>query len=341
MLNAIVVLRLLAASQVLLSAAALAWSNNPLRVRLLGCTLALAIIAYLAIPMAAAEGASPAFLGLALTSELIPLLLLALAWTVFDDTPKVPKTLACIALAYVAAAVCVTLDRESVPILVFVVQFAKLAFACAAIYVVWRGREDDLVEARLKLRPAFIVALALAVAVVVCVELVSRWRVPAPLELIGMGALFTLAFAINLAFLKLNPAFTLLAPRADSIVPAPAQTSLPTDPLIAELLRLMTAQRLYAEHGLRIAQLAQRLRVSEHQLRRAINRQLGHRNFSQFINSYRLAEAARRLVSEPRTPVLTLALDVGFRSMSSFNTAFRAQFGTVPTAYRAKSLSNS
>ncbi|NIM18801.1 MAG: helix-turn-helix domain-containing protein, partial [Candidatus Latescibacteria bacterium] len=37
---------------------------------------------------------------------------------------------------------------------------------------------------------------------------------------------------------------------------------------------------------------------------------------------------------EPRTPVLTIALDVGFRSLSSFNTAFRAHYGKTPTGYR-------
>lgn len=340
MLNAITVLRLLAASQVLLSAAALAWSSNPTRVRILGAALSLAVVAYLVIPLAGAKGAWLTFLGLALASELIPLLLLAFAWAVFDDTPRFPKTLACVALAYVAAAVWVTVDRGSVPMVVFVVQFAKLALACAAIHVVWRGRDDDLIEARLKLRPVFIAALALAVVVVAGVELVARWRVPAQLEMIGMAALFTLSFAINLTFLKLNPGFALVAARPDDIPPS-VQPDSPTDPLIAELLRLMTEQRLYAEHGLRIGDLARRLEVPEHQLRRAINHRLGHRNFSQFINGYRLAEAARRLTSEPRTPVLTLALDVGFRSMSSFNTAFRAHFGTVPTAYRAKSLSNS
>ena len=183
---------------------------------------------------------------------------------------------------------------------------------------------------------AFMAGLALAVVVVVSVELVARWQVPALIEVVGMGVILLLSFAINLAFLKFNPAFALVATAAE-----PALQLRSPDPIIAELLRSMTEERLYAEHGLRIGELARRLKVSEHQLRRAINRQLGHRNFSQFINRYRLEEASQRLISEPRTPVLTLALDVGFRSMSSFNTAFRAQFGTAPTAYRARALSNS
>ncbi len=340
MMNAIAVLRLLAASQALLSAVAFASSRNPVRVRVLGSTLSLAVVAYLVMPIAVAGGAPLTFLALALVSELIPLLLLVFTWIVFDDGPKLPRALSGVALAYTAAAAWVTFERDTLPILVFIVQFAKLALVGVAAFVVWRGREHDLVEVRRQLRAAFIVALVVAVAVVASVELLSRWRVPTEVELIGMGALFALSFAINLAFLRLNPSFELVAAQANA-ASLPELPQPPMDPLIVELLRLMTDQRLYAEHGLRIGQLALRLGVSEHHLRRAINQQLGYRNFSQFVNNYRLEEAARRLTSEPRTPVLTLALDVGFRSMSSFNTAFRARYGTVPTAYRAESLSNS
>ena len=67
----------------------------------------------------------------------------------------------------------------------------------------------------------------------------------------------------------------------------------------------------------------------------------GRRNFNQFINRYRVEEAARRLVDEPRTPVLTIALDVGFRSISSFNTAFRAHYRKTPTDYRKSRLADS
>jgi len=335
MLTAIVVLRLLAASQVALSVAALASSSNPLRVRVMSTALAIGVVAYLVVPIAAEQGATMTVQVFALTAELIPLLLFGFTWSVFEDSPRLVRTLACAGFIYVAAALWVTLNRGSMPILPLVLQFAKLALAIAAIYVIWKGREEDLVEARLRLRPAFMAGLALAVVVVVSVELVARWHVPALIEVVGMGVILLLSFAINLAFLKFNPAFALVATAAK-----PALLRSP-DPIIAELLRSMTEERLYAEHGLRIGELARRLKVSEHQLRRAINRQLGHRNFSQFINRYRLEEAAQRLISEPRTPVLTLALDVGFRSMSSFNTAFRAQFGTAPTAYRARALSNS
>ena len=68
----------------------------------------------------------------------------------------------------------------------------------------------------------------------------------------------------------------------------------PTGPdaaLLAALSRLIDHDKVYREPDLSIASLAQKLDIPEYRLRRLINEQLGHRNFSAFINGYRLAEA--------------------------------------------------
>jgi len=103
----------------------------------------------------------------------------------------------------------------------------------------------------------------------------------------------------------------------------------------------MSDGQTYSDHNLRIADLAAKLKVPEYQLRRTINRSLGYQNFNQFVNRYRIEAAAGRLLAEPRTQVLTIALDVGFRSISSFNTAFRAQYQMTPTDYRKQPLTDS
>ena len=113
------------------------------------------------------------------------------------------------------------------------------------------------------------------------------------------------------------------------------------DPIIDELLRRMQDERLYADHDLRVASLADIVGIPEYQLRQKINQNLGYRNFNQFVNRYRIEEAGQRLVEDSRSPVLSIALDVGFRSISSFNTAFQTQYGVSPTKYRSDALSNS
>ncbi len=333
MTTAILVLRILAVSQVILAAAALAVSSNPGRTRLLGIVLMLGVISYLV--------SSPVFgyidlhVGpwLSLPADVVPPLLFFFTWDLFEDDRKPPLFVWVIAALYLVVALWLGLERgatnAAVDTWVLVpVQLTKLGFAIGAMFIVWRGRENDVVERRLKLRRVFAASIGIIVAAVVATELVTGWDVPELTELLGMAAIFVATLMINLAFLRLNPSFVLRDSRALAPV-LPEDTS-----LIDALNRVMSEERVYTDHDLRIADLAARLSVPEYQLRRTINRNLGHQNFNQFVNGYRVEAAARRLVDEPRTPVLTIALDVGFRSLSSFNTAFRAHYGKTPTQYR-------
>ena len=97
--------------------------------------------------------------------------------------------------------------------------------------------------------------------------------------------------------------------------------------------------KVYREPELSVASLSQKLDIGEHRLRHLINRQLGHRNFSAFINGYRLAEAEAALgdPAEAAVPILTIALDAGFGSIGPFNRAFKAHTGLTPTEYRRAS----
>ena len=98
----------------------------------------------------------------------------------------------------------------------------------------------------------------------------------------------------------------------------------------------MTVDRLYREPSLTIATLATRMGLPEHRLRKLINQGLGQRNFSSFLNAYRIADAKRALrdAASADTPVLTIAMDAGFQSLGPFNRAFKAGTGMTPTEYR-------
>ena len=340
MTTAILVLRILATSQVLLAATALVISSNPYRTRLLGIAVMLGVVSYLV--------SSPVFghinleVGpwLALPADAVPPLLFFFTWDLFEDDREPPLFVWLIAALYLVVALWVGLERgatnAAVNIYLLVpVQLTKLGFAIGAMFIVWRGRENDVVESRLKLRRVFAASIGVIVAAVVATELVTGWNVPELIELLGMAAIFIATLMLNLAFLRLNPSFVLRDSRALASVSS-EDTS-----LIDALNKLMSEDFAYTNHDLRIADLAATLKVPEYQLRRTINRSLGFQNFNQFINRYRVEEAARRLVNEPRAPVLTIALDVGFRSISSFNTAFRAHYKKTPTDYRKSRLADS
>lgn len=96
----------------------------------------------------------------------------------------------------------------------------------------------------------------------------------------------------------------------------------------------------WRREGLTIGQLAETLDVPEHRLRTTINRDLGHRNYSTFVNGYRI-EAAMRALSDPdreATTILEIAYETGFASLGPFNRAFRARTGQSPREFRAAHL---
>ncbi len=127
---------------------------------------------------------------------------------------------------------------------------------------------------------------------------------------------------------EVNPSVPEMAPESSEPVP---------EALLDQLTELMEEERVYREMGLTIGQLAVRLELPEYRLRRIINAGLGYRNFNDFLNTYRIREASQRLMdpAELDEAVLNIALDAGFRSLSSFNKAFKQAFAKTPTEYRA------
>ena len=60
----------------------------------------------------------------------------------------------------------------------------------------------------------------------------------------------------------------------------------------------------------------------------------------EYVRRRRLEVGAQRLVAQPRLPVLQVALSVGFGSTEAFGRAFKARFGSAPSAWRQDQVSN-
>ena len=104
----------------------------------------------------------------------------------------------------------------------------------------------------------------------------------------------------------------------------------------AKTLDQLMADGFYRTEKLTIKALAHALDLPEYRTRALINQHLGYRNFNEYINHLRVTEAAHRLHREPDTPVLNISLDVGYRTLSSFNRAFKDQLGCSPSEYRTQ-----
>lgn len=109
-----------------------------------------------------------------------------------------------------------------------------------------------------------------------------------------------------------------------------------SDPAVIERLEAHMAEaRPYLDANLTVDRLARQLGVPTRELSRALNEGLG-KNFFEFVNDYRIAEARRRLeTSEAGATILQLMYESGFNSKSVFNTAFKRATGMTPSAYRA------
>ena len=155
--------------------------------------------------------------------------------------------------------------------------------------------------------------------------------VPEVLEFLNACVLLAVATALCIHMLDIKGA-NILSRMAGPTPP----TSQVTSSLATQLVSLMENDRAFATDELTISSLADRLRTQPHKLRQVINVELGYRNFNSFINLYRIREVAHRLEQEEylSTPLLTLALDAGFRSLAPFNRSFKDQYGVTPSEYR-------
>ena len=105
--------------------------------------------------------------------------------------------------------------------------------------------------------------------------------------------------------------------------------------LKSKLLAFMNRECPYRNPELTLPQLAEQLDTTPHKLSEVLNRELGQ-TFYDFVNGYRVAEIRCRLVDSKSAHlnVLTLAMDAGFASKSTFNQAFKKLTGQTPSSYR-------
>ena len=228
----------------------------------------------------------------------------------------------------------------------------SLLFVLLAAWRIVAGLRDDLLEWRRRLRPVLAILAVVYAASLVLRDIFGDGSQPAAaassriLEAVFLAAL-SLAFglvALRAGRALTDPPVVETQPVDPGVAPmSAAETDPQDDALLARLLRSMQEEKVYRQEGFGLGTLVAALEVPEYRLRRLIHQRLGHRNFSSFVNEYRLAEAMAALADpgQAEVPILTIALDSGFQSIGPFNRAFKAQTGVTPTAYRKQAESRS
>lgn len=116
-----------------------------------------------------------------------------------------------------------------------------------------------------------------------------------------------------------------------------ATTEVTFDPAQLQALeQYLSASKIYRQPNLTLQQLASAMNLPARQISAMVNQGFS-RNFSDFINGYRVREAAQLLLAEPPPDnLLTLLYQVGFNSKSTFNLMFKREFNCTPSQYRVR-----
>lgn len=171
-----------------------------------------------------------------------------------------------------------------------------LVMIVSAVGTAWQGRDGDLIEARRRMRLTVILVTGGLALTVLTIELgVFRFGFDPQWRSLAEAAILIGTFALVVTMLSHRQG-DLFGPVQRDSSPQPQQQD---DRLAERLLAHMDSELSHRDEGLTIARLVAQLGEQEYRLRRTINQAMGHRNFAQFLNGYRLTEV-KRLSPIPR-----------------------------------------
>lgn len=223
--------------------------------------------------------------------------------------------------------------------IMLMVRIGMLGFALGGIWIAWRGRAADLIEERRSFRLAVVGAIGGFIMWIIFLEMFPSRDMNHDLrQMVTLPAILIATFIVSVGLYRFRSAELFAAP---DVAPQPVEQQ-PVAPsgLARRLQAVMADERAYRAEGFSIAALAAQLGEPEYRVRRAINGEMGFRNFTAFLNSFRLEEVCAALAdpAQQGVPILTIAIDAGFGSLGPFNRAFRDAEGMTPSEYRAARL---
>ncbi|WP_342070129.1 helix-turn-helix domain-containing protein [Yoonia algicola] len=125
------------------------------------------------------------------------------------------------------------------------------------------------------------------------------------------------------------------APPNDPSEPKYARSALTdahAEQLATRIRSAMTQDALYLDPNLSLQKLSRHVGALPNQISQTLNEQIGS-TFFDFIAHHRI-EAAKPLIAKGLANSLTVSLDVGFNSRSTFYKAFKRETGMTPKGYR-------
>jgi len=105
--------------------------------------------------------------------------------------------------------------------------------------------------------------------------------------------------------------------------------------LFNQICLIVEERKLYIESDMSLSSLSVLIGGNTQKTSEVIN-QYGNQNFNDFINNYRIEEAKKLLLNKDNDmyTISSIAFDVGFNSLSTFNVAFKKFVGITPSSFK-------
>lgn len=109
---------------------------------------------------------------------------------------------------------------------------------------------------------------------------------------------------------------------------------------ILKLEHIISNKKRYLDSNMSLEQLSEELQLSKSHLSRIINTEL-NMSFSDYVNSFRVSEAKKLLQNEAfsKYTLVSIGLESGFNSKTTFNNTFKKFTGQTPSQFR-KNIAN-
>jgi len=101
----------------------------------------------------------------------------------------------------------------------------------------------------------------------------------------------------------------------------------------------MEHEKLYKDPSISPKIVSEKLNISTHNISQVLNCHMDQ-SFRNYINNLRIEEVKKMLISPLHKDqnILTIAMEAGFKSKSSFNSVFKKITGETPVEFRKKHL---
>lgn len=225
-------------------------------------------------------------------------------------------------------------------LLIFPIMLIYYMFTALRIYRTHRAEMDDLYSYKIGYNKAWVLSHLIgffAFMSMVYLLFAGDW-VSSNFYLLSQGLILCYILFVASSGIRIKRLDFLLL--KDKISQEPQEEVINSsnwNKLESDLIRVMDQERPYLASDLTIFDLSKSVGTNSKYLSKVINQHIG-KNFSTFINDYRLEEAKRLLASKEGNTftIEAIAQMSGFKSKSVFNAYFKKKYQMTPSKYRSE-----